>query len=52
MFEPFAIHIYRRHLRGETVEQLSADLGIAPERIRIRLRAAAEYLARHSRNAA
>jgi hypothetical protein len=52
MFEPFAVHVYRRHLKGETVEQLSADLGITPERIRIRLRAAAEYLARQSRHAA
>ncbi len=52
MFEPFAVQVYRRHLKGESVEQLSLDLGIPPERIQARLRAAALYLARMTKNAA
>jgi DNA-directed RNA polymerase specialized sigma24 family protein len=47
MLEPLAMEIYRRYLNGETVEELSLDLGIPTERIEQRLRAAAAYLERH-----
>ncbi len=52
MFEPFAVQIYRCHLKGETVEQLAARYGIPPDRIERRLRAAADFLARRPRRAA
>lgn len=52
MFEPFALQIYRRVLNGETVQQLSAELGIPKERIERRLRAAAAYYRRRLRQAA
>ena len=52
MMEPLAIEIYRRYLNGETVEQLSADLGIPEERIEYRLRAAQAYVQRHAELAA
>jgi hypothetical protein len=47
MLEPFAVQIYRRFLSGETVQQLSAELGISTERIEQRLRVAAIYMKRH-----
>lgn len=52
MFEPFAVQIYRRHLNGETVKQLAVRYGIPPDRIELRLRAAAAYVARQGRRAA
>lgn len=47
MSEPFAVIVYRRYLRGETIEELAVSLGIPAERIRTRIRAAEEYLAHH-----
>lgn len=52
MTQPLAIEIYRRFLEGETVEQLSTDLGIPQERIEQRLRVAQAYLQRHTEMAA
>jgi hypothetical protein len=52
MFTPFALEVYRRYLNGETVEELSAELGILPERIEDRIRAAEAYLARRKAVAA
>jgi len=43
MPEPFALQIYRRYLEGETIQELSARLGIPVERIRQRVQAAAVY---------
>ncbi len=44
--EPLAVELYRRFINGETVEQISAELGIPAERVHQRLNAAAAYLAR------
>lgn len=52
MFMPFALEVYRRHLNGETVEELSRELEIPLERIEDRLRAAEAYLARRAEAAA
>jgi hypothetical protein len=52
MLIPFALEIYRRYLNGETVETLSAELGIPPARIEDRLRAAEAYLVRRTEAAA
>lgn len=52
MFTPFALEVYRRYLNGETVEDLSAELGIPLERIEDRIRAAEAYLARRTQVAA
>ncbi len=41
--EPFAFELYRRYLEGESVEELSRALNIPRERVRMRIRAAAEY---------
>lgn len=41
--DPFALQIYRLYLAGATVEELAAELGIPPERIVQRLRAAALF---------
>ncbi len=46
MFEPFAVQLYRRYLSGESVEELSAELGIPEDRIVRRLEVAEAYLAR------
>jgi len=40
MSEPFAIEVYRRYLRGETIQQLASTLGIPADRIEIRIRVA------------
>ncbi len=44
MLVPFALEVRRRYLRGETIEQLSAELGIPPDRIERRLRVAEAYV--------
>ncbi len=49
--EPFAMELYRRFLNGETVQQLSAELAIPPERISRRLEAAAAYRDRKEKTA-
>lgn len=48
--EPFAFQIYRRFLAGETIGGLSEDLGIPPDRIEMRIRAAAVYRETHPCN--
>jgi hypothetical protein len=40
MNQPFALTIYGRYCAGETIEQLSANLGIPADRIERRIRAA------------
>ena len=52
MFTPFAVEIYRRYLNGETIEELSRELGIPRERIEDRIRAAEAYVTRLARVAA
>ena len=37
---PFALLLYDRWMRGETVEQLAAELKIPPERVAARIRVA------------
>ncbi len=44
MLVPFALEVRRRYLRGETIEQLSAELGIPTDRIERRLRVAEAYV--------
>jgi hypothetical protein len=39
--EPFAVMLYRRHLAGESVEELARGMGIPRERVRQRIHAAA-----------
>ncbi|MFB3826673.1 MAG: hypothetical protein ACE15B_07880 [Bryobacteraceae bacterium] len=46
--EPFAIQLFRRFLQGETIAQLSQELGIPADRIEVRIRAAANYWAAHT----
>ena len=45
--EPFALQLYRRFLKGETIGQLSSKLGIPTDRIESRIRAAAVYVGSH-----
>lgn len=52
MREPLAVELYRRYLSGDTVEQLSTELGISVDRIRQRIDAAALYLKRARERAA
>ena len=51
MFTPFAVELYRRYLSGETIEELSRELGIPQERIEDRIRAAEAYVARQTKAA-
>jgi DNA-directed RNA polymerase specialized sigma24 family protein len=46
--EPFAFILYRRHLEGESVEELAAGLAIPAERVEQRLRAAAAFYDRQT----
>ncbi len=50
--KPFAILLYERFLRGESIERLAASLHIPVNRVAIRIRAAENHLRRHGRNAA
>ncbi|MGA2328344.1 MAG: hypothetical protein ABSH05_18865 [Bryobacteraceae bacterium] len=52
MFEPFAVEIYRRFLRGETIRQLAARLDIPADRVETRIRVAARYLGEQYKRAA
>ncbi len=52
MFTPFALEVYRRYLSGETIEELSRDLGIPQERIEDRIRAAEAFVTRQAKVAA
>ena len=52
MFTPFALEVYRRYLNGETIEELSTELGIPQERIEDRIRVAEAYVARQAKVAA
>ena len=46
--EPFALILYQRHLKGESVEELAAGLAIPAERVEQRLRAAAAFYDRQT----
>lgn len=52
MVEAFAIQIYRRFLKGESIARLSEEFGIPAERIEQRIRAAQLHLERQPRRAA
>ena len=52
MLRPFALEIYRRFRNGETIQQLSIELGIPADRVEQRIRAAAAYLKRNAKVAA
>ena len=41
--QAFAFEVYRRFLNGQTLQQLSAELGVPADRIEQRLRAAARH---------
>jgi hypothetical protein len=45
--EPFAFTIYREYVSGKSIERLSIELDIPPERVAARLRAARHSLAGH-----
>jgi hypothetical protein len=44
MHKPFAVEIYDRFLKGDSIRELADDLRIPEDRIEQRLRAAALYL--------
>lgn len=46
--KPFALELHERVLKGETIEQLSKELGIPVERIALRVRVAAELRMRQA----
>jgi len=46
--KPFAILLYERYMRGETIERLAAAFNIPVERIAIRIRAAESYIHQHA----
>ena len=46
--EAFALQVYRRFVKGETIACLSRDLGIPADRIETRIRAAARFLEDHA----
>ena len=50
--KPFAIQLYERFARGETIEQLAAKLHIPVERVAMRIRAAESCLRQHDRKTA
>jgi DNA-directed RNA polymerase specialized sigma24 family protein len=43
MLEPFAVMLYRRHLAGESIEELARGMGIPHDRVRQRIHAAAVH---------
>ena len=43
---PFAMEIYDRHLRGDTVEAIAAEMRIPRDRVEQRLRAAEAWIER------
>jgi hypothetical protein len=45
MREAFALALYREFLKGKSISELSAELGIAEDRVERRIRAAAVHLA-------
>jgi hypothetical protein len=47
--EPFAFTIYREHVAGKSIAQLSFVLSIPPERVTARLKAARQCLERVAR---
>ncbi len=49
--KPFAVLLYERFRNGETIEELAAALGIQPERIAARIRAAQTYARQQGENA-
>ncbi len=52
MIEPFAVQLYRQHIKGVSVRKLSEELGISEARIEQRIRAAAVFLNRRRKPAA
>ena len=44
MKHPFAVEVYERFLKGESIRQLADELQIPADRVESRLRAAALYL--------
>ena len=50
MSRPFAVEVFERFLKGESIRQLSEELQIPAERVEVRLRAAALYLESHPRS--
>ncbi len=46
VFLPLALELYQRYLAGETIKNLSDQLGIPVDRIEVRIRAAAAHIAR------
>jgi DNA-directed RNA polymerase specialized sigma24 family protein len=44
MNHPFAVEVFERFLKGESIRQLADELQIPADRVELRLRAAALYL--------
>jgi len=50
MNHPFAVEVFERFLKGESIRQLADDLQIPADRVELRLRAAALYLERQAKS--
>ena len=50
MNHPFAVEVFDRFLKGESIRQLADELQIPADRVELRLRAAALYLDRRTKS--
>jgi DNA-directed RNA polymerase specialized sigma24 family protein len=50
MNHPFAVEVFERFLKGESICQLAEELQIPADRVELRLRAAALYLKRQEKS--
>lgn len=50
MSRPFAVEVFDRFLKGESIRQLADELQIPADRVELRLRAAALYLERQTKS--
>jgi DNA-directed RNA polymerase specialized sigma24 family protein len=49
MNHPFAVEVFERFLKGESIRELADELQIPADRVELRLRAAALYLERRAK---
>jgi DNA-directed RNA polymerase specialized sigma24 family protein len=50
MKQPFAVEVFERFLKGESIRELADELQIPADRVEVRLRAAALYLEDHPKS--
>jgi DNA-directed RNA polymerase specialized sigma24 family protein len=50
MNHPFAVEVFERFLKGESIRQLADELQIPADRVELRLRAAALYMERRAKS--